>query len=528
MKTPFIRICNISFAPFILVLFLSFASSHCLQADEKLSYYTIRKIGDTVETYGDGSYKGRFYAFTDEVSCYTCMQSLANIARQLAKSGDIQIILFMKVRNESSIERFKKDFKWDAAVVYDPAFAYHKLYGIKNGPICMLTNAAGKVVFIDTPGKASFDVKALNTALQSLDSADGNIVPQSDSLLVHRYPLKLRDGTLVGTWRTYWETYIPERNEFFFWDVVGRTALLVDSSGIVNKKMSLDELPKHHGSTRAQPLMVTGRIGNNSIPFINLNPDFTSTMYRWDFDTERIERLWDVFLPDSLVYNSCSTGLQMSDTTFLCGYWYVEQQSVVDNPKLAPMVIVDQHGKAISQLGVYEKEHRSLSHLHSFTRFSCCLDNIGNIYIVDSFSDTIRVYDQLGSFRRNVVCHYDSAFWNYDWREPFARLHKESPVEELMAISENNFVSITNNRGLLYDTVKQKIYVVYERRNMLNGVLQRSFFLHCPDEHRTGSRRDLALPGNAKPFHVQNGLIYCVEIINGITNLSVYTIPDWL
>lgn len=519
------RFCTLLFSLFLCIVSQSTAT-------DDISYYTSHRVGDTVITYGDDTrYTARFYAFVDEISCYTCMQTLANIAKQLAKAEEIQIVLFMKTRNTAVIERFTKDFEWKLPVVHDIATAYHQLYGVQNGPLCMLTDAKGVIYFMDIPGKATFDVDALNKALVDIDTASNTTNRDTTNQLevVERFPLLLKDGTPLREWRAYLGTYIAGRDNFFLWDVFTHETVLIDRRGVVLFKRILGKLPKEdHGARSLVPIFLGGQIDGESIPFINLNWDFTSTLYRLHFDSNTLERMWDIPVDTTMHYAS-NRGLQLSDTSFLFAYDYRDGESMLDNSTLYKTRVVNAQGKPTTAFGRYEPYHQTIECIRSFALQSYCLGVDGSIYMAENFSDTIRVYSQTGALLRQIACAYDSAYWDHAWQKRLLPLRTDSPVDELEKVIDEKFVCIAERDGLLYDDEKRELYVVYQNRHTApTGGLVYRFFLHRPEKIKKTIQHDLPLPEDCKPIYINNGLMYCIEVIRGISNLTVYKIPEWL
>lgn len=527
-KSFFLRLLSLTL--FLLI----WASYSSLYATTNISYYSVHHIGDTVTTYGDEAhFTARFYAFVDEMSCFTCMQTLSNIAKQLAKEDAIQIVLFMKTRNTATIERFKKDFEWNLPVVHDIATAYHQLYGVKNGPLCMLTDTKGKIYFMDIPGKASFNIDAFNQALSDIDAASNpstNPVVKSQLYAVERYPLILKDNTPVREWRAYQGIYVAERDNFFLWDVFTRETMLIDRHGTVISKNTLDELPAaNHGTTRAIPFFLGGRIEGDAIFCINLNWDFTSTLYRFHCNNSTLERMWDIPV-DTTIYHASHRGLQLSDTTLLFAYDYMDKEYVLNHPTVCKKTqIVNKQGKLVTAFGQYESYHQTIERMANFALQAYCLGANGDIYMAENYSDTICVYNQAGRLLRKIPCAYDSAYWDYAWKERLLPLKKNSPTSELDKVIDEKFICIAEQNGLLYDDKTQELNVVYQNRHTAtNGEFVYRFFLHRPERKGKTIRRDLPLPEDCKPIYINNGLIYCIEMIRGVSNLTVYKIPEWL
>lgn len=496
-----------------------------LRADDQMSLYTTNVIGDTVLTYGDDNrYTARLYAFVDGDSCSTCMQALASIARVLSERKDVQIVLFMRARNEAAIERFRKNYNWNFPIVYDVATAYKQVYDIIRYPLCILTDRAGVITLIGVPGKPEFNLKACEHALAGMrkngDRGDG-------LTRVQQWVVMAGDTAPIRNWITQFGTHVRGKDEFILWNFFSKELLWVNGRGKILKQVLLTEFPEDHSSTIPRPIFFAGEAAPNCIPFLNLNfVDITATMYNVHFDADTLERLWDIPPPDSL-HSPATTAFRLSDTSFLIGYMYSDRAAVRQNPNVYTARIVNTRGEITGVLGRYESYNQS-RYVMSYFMQSFCGDGEGNVYMIESLADTIRVYNQTGVLLRSIACEYDSTLWNYRWQDGFLPLHEESPVEELMKPSDS-ITKVAGVNGLFYDLSGQRVYVVYQRKIVTPaGNTSYRFFLHRPGLEHKVIRRDLALPGDAKPIHIENGLLYCTETIDGVLNLVIYTIPDWL
>lgn len=509
----------------VLLISLLWLGNPFLQADNGTDAYTTHTVGDTVFTYGeDNRYAARLYAFIDADSCGTCIQDLSNIAHVLSAKKDVQIVLFVQSQKEFATEQFRTKYNWNFPLVHDVATAYRKLYNITRSPLCLLTDGAGVITFIGIPGTSTFTPQAIEATLERAKK----VRPFAESLTrLQKNVVVYADGTPVRNWITQFGTHMRGKDEFVLWNFFTKELLWIDGQGKILKSVSLTEFPENHGSTIPRPIFFAGEAAPDRIPFLNLNAvDMTATMYNVRFDTDTLERLWDIPLPDS-VHNSATTAFRLSDTSFLLGALYSDRAVLEENPHVPTATIVNSAGEITGTLGKYETYNKSLYIMNYFMQ-SFCLDDRGNIYMTESLSDTIRVYNPAGELFRSIACEYDSTLWHYGWRDDFMVLDEESPLEDVMKPSDT-ITKVAGVNGLFYDTVEQEVYVVYQRKTVTRaGNTSYRFFVHRPGRGGKAIRRDLALPGDAKPIYVSNGRLYCTETIDGAMNLTVYALPDWL
>lgn len=494
-----------------------------LPAQSNLAFYTGNEVGDTVVTYGDDNrYTARFYAFVDESSCFTCMQTLSNIAGKLAERQDIQIVLFMRTRNESSIERFRREYDWQLPVVHDVATAYRRLYNIVQYPVCLLTDVGGVIRYIDIPGKSTFSIEALDEALEQIAGEQ----KRGDGSLrrISSHPLRYRDGEVPGGWSGRSGMYIASRDDFLFWNADLNEFYVLDRRGRVVKHVDMSRFEMYNITL---PVPVKGRIGPERIPFVSVNHHIPPpvTVYEVDLESERLRQLFDSPLPDSAHY-PCEKVLQLNDTTFLLGHRYSNSAAVALYPDLFTSRIMNSSGRVIGTRGRYEDYVRTLP-VQKFFAQAFCLDEAGNIFEHSTLGDTIRLYDRSGTLLRSIACSYDSTYWNYGWRGSFARLWDGAPVEEYKKLADS-LTLVAGIDGLLYDTEKRQIYVVYRRKLVSPaGLAADRYYLHHPEQEGfvKSGQRDLALPGDAKPVHISSGILYCMETVDGVMSLTTYTVP---
>jgi hypothetical protein len=495
-----------------------------LRAQDAISFYTTFTVGDTVLTYGDDNrYTARLYAFVDETSCFTCMQTMSNIAHRLSKRNDIQIVLFMRTRNVSSIERFQNEYDWPFPIVHDAATAYKQLYKVLHYPVCFLTDVAGVIQFIDVPGKATFNLGAFEKTLAAMSKKNISSAPVRR---VHAYPVKLGDSTVPGGWTMRTGQYVASRDNFLFWNFDLNEFYLVDRRGKVVKHVDMSQFEKYN-ITAAIP--VRGRVGPKSIAIANVNYHMPppASVYAVDLETEEIRQLFNSPVPDSAHFASEKV-LQVDDTTFWMGNRYTNSAVVAVYPNLFTSRVISSSGKVLGTRGRYEQYVRTLP-VQKFFSQAYGLDNAGNVYELTTFGDTIYMYDRAGTVRRTLYCDYDSTLWNYGWRASFARVGEGARVEEYKKLSDS-LVAIPSD-GLLYDTETAQLYAVYRsKRVSSSGAAGDRYCIHHPAQpgFTKTLRRDVALPDNVKPIHIEKGLVYCMETVDGVMNLTVYDMPDWL
>jgi peroxiredoxin len=512
------------FRGILVLLFVLASGSLCVRAEERADSFTATKIGDTVLTYGDDMrYSTRLYMFADEDSCAPCAQMLSDITHAVANRKDVQTIVFLRARGEAAAEHFREEYGLSFPVVFDAAMAYRKLYRVVRSPVLLLTDRRGVVTFIGNPG-AAWSIPAL---LQALENRQNNKSTGESLTRVSQKVVHHSDGTPIDNWHAQFGTRVRGRDEFVIWDFMSKILLWVNGQGKILKYHYISEFPENHGMTVPRPIFFAGEASPDRIPFLNLNfIDITATMYNVHRNSFTLERLWDVPPPDSLHINP-TAAFRLSDTTFLIPYLYSDRSVLRRYPDTYAAVIVDSAGKITSTIGRFEAYNVS-RYVVNYLMQSFCTDDKGNIYMTETFSDTIRVYNPAGRHIRNIACDYDSTLWYYAWREDFEVLYEDSPVEEIMKPSDI-ITKVAGNNGLFYDVPGQQVYVVYQRKVITpSGNTWYRFFLHRPVEGGKKVRRDLALPGDAKPIHVENGLVYCTENLDGVLNITVYKIPDWL
>lgn len=495
-----------------------------LWAQEAMSFYTAYTVGDTVLTYGDDNrYVARLYAFVDETSCFTCMQTMSNIAHRLSKRNDIQIVLFMRTRHVSSIERFQKEYDWQFPVVHDAATAYKQLYKIAHYPVCLLTDAAGVIHFIDVPGKSTFNLQAFEKALAAMPKKN---TAQESIRRLHAYPLQLADSTVPGGWTSRTGQYIASRDNFLFWNFDLNEFYLVDRRGRVVKHVDMSQFEQYN-ITAVIP--VRGRVGPESITVANINYHMPPpvTVYKVDLETDGIRQMFDSPVPDSAHFASEKV-LQVDDTTFWMGNRYRNSAVVALSPGLFTSRVISSSGAVLGTRGQYENYVRTLP-VQKFFSQAFCLDETGNVFELTTFGDTIRMYDRAGTVRRTLYCDYDSTLWNYGWQASFARLWDGASVEEYRKLSDS--ITVIPSDGLLYDAETAQLYAVYRsKRVSSSGGAADRYCIHHPAQPGfiKTVRRDVALPDNVKPIHIEKGLLYCMETVDGVMNLTVYSIPAGL
>lgn len=508
-----------------LFLYLTLVTTR-MYADDDMKFYTHLAIGDTITTYGeDGKYIARFYALVDEGACTTCMQSLANISQHLLARGDVQVVLFYRVSNPAATENFRKNYDWQGEIVADLAGAYKHLYGVDHYPLCMLTDNKGVIHFLDVPGKASFNLSLLQNALAAIFSIPKEM-PATELVRIYAHPVVVNGKPLADNWMLKWGTTLIKKNKFVLWNYDEKKTYMANRNGTVESVLDIMPMAATYRMTSSLPIGGFG--GNREIFFLNTNyhTPITLTLYSVEPGSEKMHS--SLNLDDDTIRYPSSDALQINDTTFLIGSYPKYWATVALDTSMPTCQIVTLSGRVLADLGRYEK-YAGQYPVRSYYWQAFCLGNTGNIYELSALSDTIRVYTQTGTRLQSIPCDYDSTCWNYRWREYLSPLYEGAPVEEFKKVEDSLTLVQSGGDGLLFDNVRQSVYVVYYRRTTLtSGTRKFYYFIHHPQVGGKAVRRDLSLPEEVRPLYIEDGIVYCIEGIDGILNLTAYQLPPWL
>jgi len=482
-----------------------------LSSHETDQYYTNLKENDTIVVYGYRQHDVHSYFFIDEISCFTCVQSVKNVLALIKKNTKYNVVFFIRASSKQSYENIVKLYNIDKEMaVHDIVGAYQKLYGIKQFPVMMMTNRDGIIQYIGIPGKTSFDSEKINVVLQksTIPSLKSSIQPSIKQKIVvssNNYPLK-KDHIVTCT-------YSIKDDKLYLWKFNSHNLYVIQMNGKVEQSFSMDDDYSSLFSGTNVPVLGNGNIHGKNIPFSILNMSGHSTLMSFNTETKKFSEI-TVLHQDDYTYPFFPITV-INDSIYVSALRYKEK-GFPQTWNVTPSFRVIENGIA--------KKYGTLDEIviqYPISRFyhqATATDTAGNIIELENFSEKVRIYNTRGELLYSIKCSFSPKYWNYKWKDYFSQLNVDSPVQSFMNL-QDSVTKIAESDGILVDQSTGKLAVVYQK-NAINSSNNRyvRYFVHFP----ASTLNDIALPNDAKPFRYHKGIIYCIESENEDLYITSY------
>lgn len=496
------------------LLFLCFSIVIPIQllfAQEADDYYVSKKLNDTVVVYGETKYQSHIYFFIDEVSCFTCVESIKNILPVISKYKRVNIVFFIRASTKNRFDNIVKQYNIPKqTVIHDIVGAYQMLYGVKQFPVMMLLASNGIIQYIGIPGKAHFDIQKITSVLQLSTHAplSASIKPLTKHKILatsNGYPLK-KDHVVTCT-------FSAQDNKLYLWKFNSHILYIIGIHGEIEDSFSMDDDYSSLFSGTNVPVMGNGNIHSRNIPFSILNINGHSTLMSFNSRTKRFTEI-AVLKEDDYTYPFFPITV-INDTTYVSALRYKERNFPQAWQK-TPSFRVIKNGITTSY-GMLDE----IVIQYPISRFynqALSTDGKGNLLEIGSFSEKLRTYSVNGELLHTLKCSYDPKYWNYNWKLYFSKLNIDSPVHHFMNL-QDSVTKIAESDGILVDELNGRFAVVYQKNsvNSSNNHYVR-YFVHFPNN----TLADIALPNDAKPFRFDNGILYCIESENEELYITSY------
>ncbi|HEY0092296.1 MAG TPA: hypothetical protein VGB43_07415, partial [Flavobacterium sp.] len=393
------------------------------------------------------------------------------------------------------------------------ATAYQQLYGVKQFPLAILTDAGGKIYHIGVPGKTYFGIQQMKEAVAEIKKGSLKKSELVGLKEIGALKIESQDGTPLSSLTLRMAEYFPKDNSYLLWNHKEKEAMLISEKGRITKTAKLGRFAPLY-----IPLLYSATTDISRIPFHDYGFDNKHTFYLADVLNDT---LWKI---DELASNEINSpgveNIRINDSLVAIRLRYTVSNDSEITRQRRTYRIYNLNNRTYKDVGQYDDiiNRYPLSH---HTWFSYCIDENQNIYQLQSFSDSIRIYNYSGEPIRTIACTFDSAYYNYKWKEYFAPLQENSPQGEFTQFTDS-LTHVAGSQGLLYDREQKTIYVIYyKKKYSSSGNLYLKNYIHIP-ESKAFKNRDIELPYDAKPFHVIDGIVYCTETRNGNLYITQY------
>ncbi len=490
---------------YLLVNIFTFNLTFSRQIDNNFDYYSDAELNKQFPVYDNVDYSIRFYAFVDEVSCFTCIQSLKNLISYLNdEAKNTEIIIFLHSENFKLSKKVfvKENFK--VKIINDKIEAYKNLYKVKNNPVCYLLDNSGKVRFIGVPGSASFfNINDFRNTISKL-LKQKNKQHINDYTITKKIILKVNSNEIGNILQAFWDT---DTEKFLLWDFKGKNSYQFDSTGkLINKK---------DFSNYKNPIFTFASKYKKEYVFSDFDFDYNLHFYRYNIISDSINKLYSINAKDNKY--PLYTYLLVNDTFLVSAYWLDKSMLNKNSNSFSINNIIT--NKSIDA-GIFDNYYYKY-YLFNFYHSDFCLNNENQIAFIQNFSDSLRFYDLEGHFINSKFINYDSSFYYYNWKIVFSKLNSKTKIYKLKALADS-VTNLCDAQCLLFDKITNKFFIIYQKYFVNNSNHKEyRYFVHTIPN----TNKDYFL-GKNKPFFVRNNILYCTKKDNDMLLINLIKLKE--
>lgn len=477
--------------------------------DDNIEYYSSNTLGVSLPSFEEGAFRASVYLFADESTCFTCLASIRNMYAGIRDTGVVDFILFVRTRNPAFIPKIREHYKYRFRIESDPVSAYHKVYNVFHDPYVMVLDAKGVLRFHGVPGSVSFAAETYTQVLSDLIREKQREVEHDTSVQVSHLPVRYSGDSMVVGDNICSGVYLPQLRRYLYWGKNLCSIFLLDEMGRVLKNADF----RNQGF--GVPLFEFGNVNVDSMIVLNMHQNGLDA-FTYDMNSGILKRRHTIepttsHYPSYLVY-------RLRNRKILQGLRYAYEDSLVRNAEFPSLWLWDASMNKKRQVAVYDEITRNNPVRRFFHQGIAELSG-DTIAVVESMSTRIHLYNHDFVNMGVIDCRFDSLTWNYRQLASI-RAIEGGPIKLYKQLADS-VTRVAETQGLLYDSSKKTLYVVYEKKTTgANGMSRPRFFLHKVSEPFS----HWALPEYDKPIAVHDGTVHCVSSRDGVATISRYVI----
>lgn len=515
----------------VIVVMLAVWSTQCraasdMQARDSVAdvrYYTSVDVGRRLPLLLQDRGRGALYVFMDEKACLTCNITVRAMHEAVA-AQDIRTVLIVPRMTKRVLDDYIMANDLPVVGVADELGVYWKRYGVDRGPVAMLLDGEGTVVFIAPIGTREFRAERFSDALASIPErrmrwsyCDPSSVP------VHyttRIPLD--DSVASVSYRMVRVLGTEVQDRYVVQNFPRSTAAIVDTDGYVRHKAPV---PPPSTSYVANGTTV---VGSGASPTSVRIMEFNATaqhcqLYDYDLATLRVRQLPFPLEVTNRASRSVLHGRHGQGPVI--GLTVCDRGTMVDTS--APTMAIYRDDRWI-----YAGRFPSFNFEYLFCPFSlqCFVENDSGFYAHHGFSTTIEDYAWDGTMRGRrtftIPEHLAIA-----WEERMARITPASSTGNYADLADSS----SRVSGLLLDEQNDVLYAVivvpetHLRPDRVIAGLGRFLYFGVPlDVSRLGlgQGRVVEFPSQSRPFDIRDGQVRATYQDERGIGIAIGVLPD--
>ena len=498
---------------YLLLTIIPFSFLYSFENNLKMS--TNVQIKDKIPLIKSTDSKIHLYFFIDEISCFTCIESMKNVSKFLTKEFNTNIVVFINANEDFDTLRFRNNTNWKYPIILDYIGAYKNHYGVKQLPLMYIADKDGVVEYIGIPGSAKyFDADSIyNKAkfIQNKNNDDFSInglkfLKKENIFDKNKMKIKLKEPFSGYT--------NPNNNGFVVSCINNNIIYVIDSNNILIREYQLDSfnIDRH--------ALVHGNVSNNDIYIYTISSEGGGTIYKINLFKNNC---------DSII--KCDYNLQentlpwfsvrlLNDSVFLINqslYNYKKSNGFEPSIRVYSVGNKKYHYDKIGRLD----PHFSKYYLANYFGSDFCFDNYNNIYEFQYFSDSIHYYDLKENQVNSYSIKFDSIYYNYNWKTLFEGIDENTDLE-IRKTFRFKISNLKYGNALIYDKTKDEILIFYGNRDPKTEK-QILHFNRFNKNNLNHNYPDIKIPDDCLIMGVNDGIITFLRTIDGLSYIVDYS-----
>lgn len=481
----------------------------CAQFDT--AHYSMYRVGQRLPstiTLGDGPH---VVCFASESSCFICMENLEEMQRTLASRACISMSLVLATSDVGLGARLRATYEWQFPVIADPYGAMHTGFGVHHGPYFYVTDRTQTIVAMGPIGSSENDWAEFKRVIDTL--CVSNHTQAMPLKLVREIPVSCNREIKSVTLQRQMQTFDRGRSHVI--SLPALNVLVLVSNDSCRMAGTSQEL-------------LTCRM---SMPMVIPSSVLDTTAYVVDVPTEegtvvlaRIGRVHrsshsDTIRPQREGLRAWLFSAASRDARYVATTLKQEQSDSeveASNPTVALRSAPLYYHDRIDYIGRCDSIF-SRFRLDGYYWQCVAFENDTSLVFLQNLSDTLYRYNLISQKTTTNPISFDTTTWLTGWRR-YARMKSDTTtLEHQKSLGAHS----STLHGVYVDEQRGGVYVAY--LNVDHYGAHPEFMLHGPVGSATCTTR--AMPGQAMPHAVYDGIVYATNVVNGQLTIQMYELP---
>ncbi len=482
-----------------------------VRAQYDTAHYSMYRVGQRLPstiTLGDGPH---VVCFASESSCFVCMENLEEMQRTLAPRACISMSLVLATTDVGLADRLRATYAWQFPVIADPYGAMHAGFGVQHGPFFYVTDRTQMIVAMGPIGSSESDWAAFKRVIDTLCVSNQT---QAVSLnLIREIPVSCSREIKSVTLQRQMQTFDRGRSHAI--SLPASNLLVVVSSDSCRIAGTSQDVLPHRMS---MPMVVPSSVLDTTAYVVDVPTEEGAVVLARIGGMDRAVRS-DTIRPQreglrAWLFSAASRGAHHVATTLKPEQ--NESGSDVPIPAIALRSAPSHCDDRTDYIGRRDSIF-SRYRLDGYYWQCMAFEHDTSMVFLQNLSDTLYRYNLVTQKISANPIMFDTTTWLTDWRR-YARLHGDTTTLEYQK-SLGAYSSTLH--GLYVDEQRGGVYVAY--LNVDHYGAHPEFMLHGPVGTAKCTTR--AMPQQAMPHAVYDGIVYATSVVNGQLTIQMYELP---